>query len=180
MHDESTTALALALPRWLDMLGISLVVLFAVLGARRGLWWQLVRLLGLAATIAAARALVPRLSDGLAAALPELDARIACGVVWVAVLALGLAVIAFVGKFGKETIAAASFGLVDRAGGALAGFLSGALLHAAFVLVLVLLAPLDWSRDALQGTRSARLYDTLGRRVGLLEDVHAAEVLAEH
>jgi len=29
--------------RWIDLLGITLLVLFLVLGARRGLWWQLVR-----------------------------------------------------------------------------------------------------------------------------------------
>jgi uncharacterized membrane protein required for colicin V production len=170
---------ALELPRWLDLVGLGLVGLFLVLGIRRGLWWQLVRLLGLAATFAAARALVPRLSDGLAAALPSLDPRIANGIVWVVIIALGLAVIAFVGRLGKETIQVAQFGLLDRAGGAVAGALSGALLHGALVLILVLLGPLDWSREALRDTRSARLYDTLGRRVSLLDDAYAAEVLRE-
>ncbi len=166
-------------PRWLDLLGLGLIVLFFVLGVRRGLWWQLVRLLGLVTTVAVARAFVPRLSDGVAAALPSIDPRIACGVVWIAFLALGLAVIAFIGRLGKETLQAVQLGLVDRAGGALAGALSGALLHGSFVLLLMLLGPVDWSREALRGTRSARLYDTLGRRITLLEDTHAADVLAE-
>jgi uncharacterized membrane protein required for colicin V production len=166
------------LPRWLDLVGIGLVALFALLGARRGLWWQLVRLLGLAAILAVARALAPRLVPGLVAALPTLDPRLASGLVWLAILALGLAVVALVGKLGRETIEAAQLGFVDRAGGALAGFLSGALLHAAFVLLLVLLAPAEFAREAVRDTRSARLYDTLGRRVTLLEDAHAHETLA--
>ncbi|MCY2961051.1 MAG: CvpA family protein [Planctomycetota bacterium] len=168
------------LPRWLDLVGLGLVGLFLVLGARRGLWWQLVRLLGLAAAIATARALAPRLAPGLASALPSLDPRIASGLVWLAILALGLAVIALVGKLGKETIEAAQLGLVDRAGGAVAGALSGALLHGALVLLLVLLGPADWSRDAVRDTRSARLLDTLGRRLPLLEDAHAADALRDH
>lgn len=168
------------LPRWLDLVGLALVVLFVVLGARRGLWWQLVRLLGVAAVIATARALAPRLAPGFAAALPSLDPRIACGLVWLGILALGLAVIAIVGRLGKATIEAAQLGFVDRAGGAVAGALSGVLLHGALVLLLVLLGPADWARAAVQGTRSERLFDTLGRKLPLLEDVHAAETLGDH
>lgn len=167
------------LPRWLDLVGVGLVVLFLVLGARRGLWWQLVRLLGLAAAIATARTLAPRLSPGLAAALPGLDPRIASGIVWLSVLGLGLALVALVGRLGKETIEAAQLGLVDRAGGAVAGALSGALIHGALVLLIVLLGPAEWSRAAVRDTRSERLFDTLGRKLPLLEDAHAAETLDE-
>ncbi|MBL8863398.1 MAG: CvpA family protein [Planctomycetes bacterium] len=166
-----------ALPRWLDLFGFGLIVLFVVLGARRGLWWQLVRLLGLAAVIAVARALVPRLAPALGEALPELDPRIASGLVWLSILALGLALVALVGRLGKAAIEAAQLGLVDRAGGALAGALSGVLLHGLIVLLLVLLGPLEWARSAVQDTRSERLFDTLGRRLSLLEDVHASEAL---
>ncbi len=166
-------------PRWLDVAGLGLVILFLVLGARRGLWWQLVRLLGLAAVIATARALAPRLTPRLVSALPSLDPRIASGLVWLTLLALGLAVVALVGRLGKETIEAAQLGFVDRAGGAVAGALSGALLHGALVLLLVLLGPAEWSREAVRDTRSARLFDTLGRRLPLLEDAHAAEALRD-
>jgi uncharacterized membrane protein required for colicin V production len=165
------------IPRWLDLLGIGLLVLFALLGARRGLWWQTVRLLGLAAVLAVARALVPRLAPGLAAALPTLDPRLASGLVWLTILALGLTLVALVGRLGKETLEAAQLGFVDRAGGLLAGLLSGALVHAALVLLLVLLAPAEFARSAVQDTRSERLFEALGRRLPLLEDAHAAETL---
>jgi uncharacterized membrane protein required for colicin V production len=170
---------ALALPRWLDLVGIGLIVLFLVLGLRRGLWWQLVRLLGLAAAIAVARALAPRLTPQLVAAIPDLDPRVASGVVWITLLLIGLALVATVGRLGKASIEAAQLGFVDRLGGALAGALSGALLHAAIVLLIVLLGPADWSREAVRDTRSARLFDTLGRRVPLLEDAHAQEAVSE-
>jgi len=168
---------AVEIPRWLDLVGIGLVVLFFVLGARRGLWWQLVRLLGLAAAIAVARAVSPRLSPQLVAAIPDLDPRIASGIVWITVLLLGLALVAAVGRLGKASIQAAQLGFVDRAGGAVAGALSGALLHAAIVLLIVLLGPVEWSREAVRDTRSARLFDTLGRRVPLLQDAHAQDAL---
>jgi len=165
------------IPRWLDLVGLGVVLLFLVLGARRGLWWQVVRLLGLAAVVAVARAFAPRLAPGLAGAVSGLDPRIASGLVWLSILALGFAVVALVGRFGKETIEAAHLGLVDRAGGALAGAISGILLHGIFVLLLVLLGPAQWSRSAVQDTRSERLFDALGRKLPLLEDAHAAEAL---
>lgn len=165
------------LPRWLDLVGLGVVLLFVVLGARRGLWWQVVRLLGLAAVLAVARAFAPRLAPGLANAVSGLDPRIASGLVWLSILALGFAVVAFVGRLGKETIQAAQLGFVDRAGGALAGAISGILIHGVVVLLLVLLGPVHWSRSAVQDTRSERLFDALGRKLSLLEDAHAAEAL---
>jgi uncharacterized membrane protein required for colicin V production len=173
------TAILDGLPRALDVVGLALVGLFLVLGARRGLWWQLVRLLGLAAAVAVARALAPRFAPGLGTALPGLDPRVASGIVWLAILAAGLTIVGIVGRLGKETIAAVQLGFVDRAGGAVAGALSGALLHGVLVLLLVLLGPAEWSRDAVRDTRSARLLDTLGRRLSLLEDAHAAEALED-
>ena len=165
------------LPRWLDLVGAGLVLLFLILGARRGLWWQVVRLLGLAAVLALARAFAPRLSPGLAGAVSGLDPRIASGLVWLTFLLLGMALVALVGRLGKETIEAAQLGFVDRVGGALAGALSGLLLHGAAVLLLVLLGPAEWSRTAVHDTRSERLFDALGRKLSLLEDAHAMESL---
>ncbi len=173
---DSTTASVTGLP-WLDLVGLCLVGGFLILGAWHGLWWQLVRLLGLAAVIAVARAFVPQLSPLMAEALPGVDARLANGFLWLIVIAAGLAVVALVGKLGRASIEAVHLGLVDRAGGAVAGFLCGALLHGALVLLLVLLGPADWSRGAVRGTVSHRLLGTLGDRVSLLHDAHAAEAL---
>ena len=36
---------------WIDMVGLGLVALFLVLGLVRGLWWQIIRLLGVAAAV---------------------------------------------------------------------------------------------------------------------------------
>ena len=60
---------------WVDALGLAILLLFAFLGARRGLWWQVVRLLGAVAVVAVAVGVLPMgvrgvlfvgLCDGLA------------------------------------------------------------------------------------------------------------------
>lgn len=168
---------ALSDVRWLDALGFALVVYFLVLGALRGLWWQVVRLLGIVASVAVARALAPRLGPRMHALLPDLSERMAGGIVWTLVLVLGLLVVALIGRIGKDTLEAVQLGLLDRAGGAVAGLLTGVLVHAAIVLCLCQTTDRDWSVAAVRGTQSQRLVDSVGRRVPLFLDAHAAETL---
>ena len=42
---------------WLDLIGLVLCLVFIILGTVRGLWWQVIRLVGLAAAVALARLL---------------------------------------------------------------------------------------------------------------------------
>jgi membrane protein required for colicin V production len=164
--------------RWLDIVGLVLVAFFCVLGLRRGLWWQLVRLLGLTASIAVARAVAPRLSPRLVELFEGLDPRLANGIVWTIVLAIGLILVALIGRIGKETLAVVALGWLDRIGGALAGALTGLLVHTALVVVLCQTSAREWSLQAVNGTHSQQLVDTMARRIPLFLDAHAAEVIS--
>src|SRR5690349_11286470 len=86
---------------WLDIACLVIIGLSAFLGARRGTWWQFIRLLGLIATLSVARALAPRLSQGLANVFGSLSPEAANGVLWSAILLVGLALVALVGRIGK-------------------------------------------------------------------------------
>ena len=164
--------------RWLDFLGLAIVVLFGVLGAVRGLWWQLVRLLGLIAAIAVARALAPRLSPQLQDWFPALGPRVASGLMWTLLLLAGLLLVALIGRIGKAEIAAAQLGGVDRVGGAVAGALSGMLIHAALLLCVCQIASRDWCDASVRGTHSQNLLDHLAHNIPHLVDEQAWAGLA--
>lgn len=163
--------------RWLDLVGLAIVLSFLILGARRGLWWQVVRLLGMVAAVSVARAVAPRLGPDLAAAIPDLSPRVAGGIVWTIVILLGLIVVAIVGRLGRASLEEAALGGIDRLGGGVAGALTGALVHAAIVLCLCQLGSATWSQAQVRGTTSQRLVDSLGRKVPLFLDAHARDVL---
>jgi uncharacterized membrane protein required for colicin V production len=159
--------------RWLDFVGLAIVVLFIVLGAMRGLWWQLVRLLGLIAVIAVARALAPRLAPQLHEWFPALGARVSNGLMWSLLFTAGLLLVALIGRIGKGEVAAGELGAVDRVGGAVAGALSGVLLHAALLLCVCQVASLDWCDAAVRGTHSQNLLDHLAHNIPHLVDEQA-------
>ena len=52
--DLQTITSNLSALHWIDQVGLGISALFLALGAWRGLWWQVVRLLGLAAAVAIA------------------------------------------------------------------------------------------------------------------------------
>jgi uncharacterized membrane protein required for colicin V production len=162
-----------------DLLGIGLVVLFLALGALRGLWWQVVRLLGIVASVAVARAVAPRFSPVLAEGLPGLGAHAANGITWLFVLLIGLLAVAIVGRVGRATLQAAQLGAFDRVGGAAAGALSGGLVHVAFLLVACQIASPAWKEARLEGTQSQALLDRVGEKLPILLDARAAESMPE-
>lgn len=159
--------------RWLDIVGLGIVVLFLVLGAMRGLWWQLVRLLGLIAAIAVARALAPRLSPQVLEWFPSLGIRVAHGLAWSLVFFTGLLVVALIGRLGRAGIEAAELSGLDRFGGAVAGALSGILIHAALLLCLCQVGSQDWCGSAVRGTQSRNLLDHLAHNIPHLVDEQA-------
>jgi len=63
----------------LDIACLLIVLVSTWMGARRGTWWQFVRLLGLVATLSVARALAPRLSQGLVDVFSSLSPALANG-----------------------------------------------------------------------------------------------------
>jgi hypothetical protein len=88
--------------RWLDLVGLACVVVLALVGARRGLWWQSLRLLGLIAAVAVARAAAPRFAALLREVFGGLEARLSEGLAWALVFGCGLLVVALVGRLVKR------------------------------------------------------------------------------
>ena len=162
-----------------DLFGIGVVVLFLILGALRGLWWQVVRLLGIVASFAVARAVAPRFSPTLAEGLPGLGSHAANGITWLFVLLIGLLAVAVVGRVGRSAIGAAQLGVLDRIGGAVAGVISGTVVHVAFLLVVCQIASPAWKADRLEGTQSQALLAAVGQEFPILLDARAAESLPE-
>ena len=75
---------------WIDIVGLVLVGGSLVLGIFCGLWWQIIRLVGLVGAVLLARGLSPSLAPLLEEAAPSLGPRYAAGVVWLSVFVLGL------------------------------------------------------------------------------------------
>jgi uncharacterized membrane protein required for colicin V production len=159
---------------WVDQVALLFVVGFAVLGIVRGLWWQVVRLLGIVAAVALARAVSPRFTPSFQEYLPEVSDSVAHGIVWFVLFLGGLVVASLLGVIGKRALETMQLGLFDRVGGAFAGAMSGALLHSVALVVMIALAP-AWSQRNVRGTHSAFLLDALVQKAHLLVDARAAE-----
>ncbi len=162
---------------WLDVVGAVLIGGGALLGFWRGLWWQVVRLLGVVGAIGLARAATPLVWERLATFFPSLPERLAHGLTWFALFVAGLVVASLLGLIGKKSLEIMQLGLADRMGGALAGLLTGAAVQTALVVGLLHFAPRAFSNEALDGTTSASLFDALGDRVPLVVDEEAARNL---
>jgi len=162
-----------------DWVGICLIVLFLVLGALRGLWWQVVRLLGIVASVAVARAVAPRFSPALAEGLPGLGIHAANGITWLFVLLIGLLAVAVVSRVGRSSSGDTPLTPLDRVGGAIAGAFSGGLVHVAFLLVAFQVASPGWKEERLEGSQSEALLAAVGREIPLLLDAQAAESLPD-
>jgi uncharacterized membrane protein required for colicin V production len=165
---------------WVDWVGVALAGVFTLLGILRGLWWQVVRLLGLIGSVALARAL----SAPWGAALEEsteLSGEVATGIVWVGLFLLGIAITALFGTLGKKSLEAMQLGMVDRFGGFLAGLATGLLLHVAWLVVLAHLGPQAWTANQLEGTYSRSLLQTVTTRYPVLtqRETHASEALMD-
>jgi len=164
--------------RWIDVCGLALVLGFALLGARRGVWWQALRLLGLVAGVALARALAPRLAELLAEVFPGLHARAGHGLAWALVLVVAFLLVAWIGHRGSEAAGTAvPPTLLARAAGAGLGAVCGVVVHIALLLCLGQAAAPEWAEVRLEGTHSQRWVALVDRSVPGLVEVHAAETL---
>lgn len=163
---------------WLDLVGLVLVGALCLLGFMRGLWWQVVRLLGIAAAVGAARALAPRVTPQLLEFFPEMNQRLGHGLVWFGIFVLGLVLVSLIGLLGKKSLEVMQLGFADRMGGGLAGFLTAILVHAALLVALLHLGPEEWTQGAMRDTTSRMLLDTLSRKVPLVVDTATADRLA--
>ena len=162
-----------ALP-WIDQVGLGLLAVFLVLGAFRGLWWQIVRLLGVVLAVYGARALAPRWVGDMQSRF-DLSEGPAYGLTWFTIFVLGLIVAALLGRLGKKALDAMQLGPVDRLGGAMAGALTGLMLHGALLFLLTGLGTTAWSTQTLAGSKSERLLDAVSNRWPLFVDASVRE-----
>lgn len=159
---------------WIDLVGIAIVITFLVLGVRHGLVWQVTRLLGMLIAVAIARSVAPDLTPRFQAAL-ELPERACQGVVWVLVFVACLLLASGIGMIGKRALEAVQLGPMDRAGGALAGAMTGVLVHSALMVLLMSVGSTHWTARTFEGSRSAVVLDNLARKSNILLSAHAAE-----
>ena len=162
---------------WVDIVGLVLISAFLILGLWRGLWWQVVRLLGVVAAIGLARGFTPRLEPSFAEMFPEMSVGLREGIVWFALFVAGLVAASLLGMLGKKALDGMQLSMVDRVGGGVAGLLTGANLHGAFLIGLVTFGGGSWANGQLEGTGSKVLLDTVVRTAPLLLDAEAAERL---
>lgn len=142
---------------WIDQVGAVLVLLFLALGAFRGLWAQVLRLVGLGTAILVARAGAGRLVPHIEGWAPELSGVVAQTLAWLVLFTAVLLVVALLAKLGKKALEAMELGTWDRVGGAVAGALTGVGMHALLLVLMGVLAPRDWLGEVLQDTWSAQL-----------------------
>ena len=173
---SESAAGGLELP-WVDIVGLALTGLFVLLGVWRGLWWQVIRFLGVVAAIGVARTLTPRFAPTLKETFADFNPGLVEGILWFLLFLGGLLVASLLGMLGKKTLEAMQLGLIDRAGGAVAGALTGILLHGAFLVGMVTVTTQEWSRGTLDGSGSEKLLEVLGKNAHLIMDVQAAERL---
>jgi membrane protein required for colicin V production len=149
---------------WIDLVGGGLIAVFLVLGFVRGLWWQVIRAVGLIAAVLVARAASPRIAPWIADTWPDLSPRLANGIAWFGVFLLALVAATLFGLLGRKVLEAMQLGLADRFGGAAVGALTGLLLHVALLVILCQLATEGYLSRTLEGTTSERIVDVVGAR----------------
>ena len=164
---------------WIDTVGLVIVGVMLLLGAFRGLWWQVIRLVGLVGAVAIARALSPQLTPHLADFFPDLPPRVAFGIVWLTVFLAGLTAASLLGVLGRKLLTTMQLGLVDRAGGALVGTATGAMIHLALVAAVSQLAPADWVTKNVGGSYSEVALDAAGSQWNLIVGPDAARELRD-
>ncbi len=153
-----------ASPTWpaLDLVGLGLIVVLLLLGLYRGLWWQVIRLVGVALSVLVARAAGAPLAQRLMALFSELEPRMAHGLAWGTLFLTTLLACALLGLLGQRMLEAMKLDLANRFAGACAGAATGFFLHIVLVVLVCQLAPERVLGKYVAGTRSERLYTVLG------------------
>lgn len=136
---------------WVDYVGLGLTSVFLALGFLRGLWWQVIRLLGLAAAVIVARWVGPVWGESIHG-WSDMPADVAVGLGWTSAFLITLIASALLGMIGNRTIKAMKLSLLNRVSGALAGFTTGLLLHCAGVWGCSGFASAAWREEVLAQT----------------------------
>ena len=165
---------------WIDVACIAVVLGSAWLGARRGSWWEFVRLLGVVATLSVARALAPRFSPGLTHVFESISPEMANGILWSVFVLTGLALVSMVGRLGRLMMDGAELSFLERAGGAVLGLATGLLLATGMLVCASQIASAGWVEHNLRGSRAQGLVDGVARLVpAALDPVSAGRVSSE-
>jgi membrane protein required for colicin V production len=151
-----------------DRVGLALVLLLLLLGLWRGLWWQVMRFLGVAGAILLARSLAPRCVSLLSERTGGFDSRLLVGVTWLALFLAGLSVAVLLVRAGRHLLEAMQLSLLDRAAGALVGAVTGLTVHMALIVLLVHLSPATWVERSFPGTYSEGLLRLLSEELPLV------------
>ena len=141
---------------WIDQVGAVLLLAFTVLGAVRGLWAQVLRLVGLGTAVLVATATADELRPVIEGWAEELQGPVAHTLAWLVTFVGVLVLVAILAKLGQKALEAMELGTWDRVGGAVAGAGTGLALHA-LLLVLLGFGPDGWSKSVLEGTWSEAL-----------------------
>jgi uncharacterized membrane protein required for colicin V production len=150
--------MGLQLP-WVDWAGLVLLLIFGLLGAWRGLWWQLFRCLAVALSLGLARALSPLAAGKLLSLLPTLKPGLLQLLCFLAIFVVAIKLASLLGKAGASALNSLQLGPLDRLAGLLLGLVTGLALHAAAVVGLRTLGPSVWAQETLVGSRSEQLAD---------------------
>lgn len=154
---------------WIDQVGAVLLLVFTVLGAVRGLWAQVLRLVGLGTAIVVATATASELRPLIEEWAEELQGPVAHTLAWLVAFVGVLLLVALLAKLGQKALEAMELGTWDRVGGAVAGAATGLALHA-LILVLLGFGPEGWAQGVLEGTWSSPLERAATARLrGVLE-----------
>ena len=139
---------------WIDIVGLGIVAFFLIRGLTTGLIWQIALLVGVGISITVARKFAPEFSPKVQE-ITDLPLQACQGLVWFTVFAVTLIIAALLGKLGQKTLEAVQLGAMDRMGGALAGALTGAIVHCALLILLSAVGTTNWTDDMLEGSASA-------------------------
>lgn len=171
-----------------DLIGLGLVGVLVILGLWRGLWWQVLRLVGVVAAVIVARVFSPETAAWISEQWPDLEGRLAHGVAWFGIFLLALGAASMLGLLGQRLLEAMQLGLANRLGGGILGAATGLVMHLAGVVILCQLAPAAFVERHVAGTYTERVVDAASTRwrvvLGaeaanevdrLLKGLHAAE-----
>lgn len=161
----------------IDLVGLGLVAALVLLGLWRGLWWQVIRLLGVVFAVAMARVFSPSAGTWIQDTWPDLPARLANGASWVSVFLVALAAASLIGLLGQRLLEVMQLGIVNRLGGGFFGALTGLLVHLALLVVLCQLAPEGFLAKHVSGTYSERLVQQAGQNWRVVLGAEAADEL---
>jgi len=158
--DTQSISDAITQLHWVDQVGIGVSAVFLALGLWRGLWWQVLRLVALLASISVARWVGPVWGDAIYS-WGDIPMEVAQGLGWASGFLLTMLGIAVLGMLGNRTIEAMKLGLINRMSGAVAGLATGVLLHCAGVWACSSFASQEWRSEVLSATWTSTAIEKL-------------------